>query len=415
MKRLAAIFLLLFFISSVASAGIFIYEPTDDLTVFDEVVTLRGVVRYLETLSVNNVPLEFAANGSFSCGLALYPGKNLVKLVAKGTDREEEVKEIRVLKLKTFPDMEELYEGEKHWARDPIIYLASLGFIEGYPDGNFYPSNPITRGELATWIARVKELKLPTLTEDVFFDVPKEHWRAPYVKAVVDTGDMKGYSQELFGIDDPITRREAAKIAVISQDIQDVGKVARFFVDVPMEESGAVPIYKAREKGLVKGVSKEIPVYDPDRAMTRAEAAVLLARFSESLYSAHYLFNFTEGYSGDKFCRLNVAPKILAFTAEPKEIKAGQKIVMRLKLAIASRDGFFPVSLAKVNLSQIGGLPDTEMFDDGTHGDRDKDDGIYSLNISLTPQGNGEKFLGAAVIDRLGWESEKQTSLLIVE
>ncbi|MEE8637847.1 MAG: S-layer homology domain-containing protein [Candidatus Margulisiibacteriota bacterium] len=415
MRKILVSLLLLLFFTSLVKAGIFISEPKDKLITFNEVVMLRGASKELDILKVNGQKIKFEPDGSFSCGLVLKPGKNYVEVRALDKDKNHFVKKIRILRLKTYPDMEILYDGKKHWARNQVIYLSSLGFIEGYPDNYFFPGNPITRGEFATWIARIKGFKIPILTEDVFFDVPKEHWRAPYIKVVVDAGFLSGYTNETFGIDDPISRREAAQVTVVTEGLSVGEKIRSFFIDVPREEEGATPIYVAGEKGLVKGVYENIPVYDPDRALTRAEAAVLLARFARPINSIRYLFDFGRGFSEVNYCSLNVPPEVVYFWTEPGRIRRAERTTVRVRAQIASRERFLPISTVKVNLSEVGGVPDTKMFDDGTHGDEEKNDLIYSLNLSLEPKVSGAKVLIVTAVDQLGWEGKRQTSLLIVE
>ena len=228
-----------------------IFDPQDKTKTFSEILMLRGQVEGKGELKVNGRAIKVGEDGTFACGLVLNPGKNLVEV-----RREEQGQKLRVLKLVSFPDIEELYDGKKHWARGQIVYLATLGIIEGEPDGNFYPGRAISRGEFATWVARAKKLPLPSLTEDVFFDVPKEHWRAPYIKAVVEAGLMVPFSKDIFGIDEPISRREAAEVAIKTEGLGIVKKIVPLFKDVPKEEKGAEPIYTAWERGLVIGISR---------------------------------------------------------------------------------------------------------------------------------------------------------------
>lgn len=415
MRKILFFLTLSLLFSSIAFAGIFIYEPQDKLTSFDDVIILGGTSKYLEILKINNEPIKINPDGSFKCGLVLRDGKNYVEVRALDKFKQHFVEKIRVLGLKTYPDLETLYEGKKHWARTQVIYLSSLGFIEGYPDDYFYPGNPITRGELATWIARVKKLDIPKLTKDVFFDVPKEHWRAPFIRAVVDAGYIKGYDNQTFGIDDPISRRNAAAIVVVTEGVGVVEKVKPLFIDVPKAEKGAFPIYVAKEKGLVKGVYEDLPVFEPDRALTRAEAAVLLARFNRSQDAIQWLFNFKKGFSPASFCKINVPPEITSFAVEPASININEKSTIRIRAQIAPRENFSPVSKVKVDLTSIGGMPDVKMYDDGTHGDQEKDDLIFSLNLSLEPKQSGSRTLTVIAIDRLGWESKAETSFLILE
>lgn len=415
MKRALVFVFLLLFVATAVHAGIFVSQPKDKLVSFEKVIMLKGASRNLKILKVNGQKIKIEPNGTFSCGLVLKHGKNYIEVRALDKDGNHFVKKIRVLGLKTYPDIESLYDGVKHWARAQIIYLSTFGYIEGYPDGNYYPGIPVTRGEFATWIARIRKLRIPKLTEDVFYDVPQEHWRAPYIKAVIDAEIMSPYDNQTFGINDPISRRNAANVVVLAEGINVVEKVRPLFIDVPQEEKGALPIYIAKEKGLVKGVYQDIPIFDPDRALTRAEAAVLLARFKRSVNAIKYLFNFAKGFSADNYSQLNVLPEIVSFTAEPKSLRLGEKNVVRLRVKIAPRDAFSPISKVKVNLSEIGGLPDVEMYDNGVRGDEIAGDLEYSLNISAEPKESGRKMLAVTVIDRLGWESNKQTSLIVLE
>ncbi len=388
-------------IVSAAAADIQIFNPPDKLITFDEIIMLRGRIVPRNEVFINGVRFAAGPAGAFNCGLVLRGGKNLAEVRGGG-----EKKELRVLRLLTYPDIELSYEGKKHWARGQIVYLSTLGAIEGYPDGNFYPGNPVTRGELATWLARAKKLPVPALTEDVFFDVPKEHWRAPFVRAVTEANYLPPYSKEMFGIDDPISRRDAAEVAVRAEGLGIVTRITPLFKDVPKEEKGAAPIYTARESGLVIGVSKNISVFDPERALTRAEAATLVSRFSFAQAGVRYLSNFDQGYSSERFCGLNTAPVILSFTVEPAEIPARKLSVLRLRAAVASREVFSPISKVKADLSSIGGMPDAEMFDDGI---------FYSLNFSFEPKMSGDYVLRVTATDRLGWEGKKETDLLILE
>ncbi|MFA5113190.1 MAG: S-layer homology domain-containing protein [Candidatus Margulisiibacteriota bacterium] len=403
-------FLPVFLLVSTVAAEIRLFNPTDKFLTFNETLMAQGKADPGEPLLFNGVPFTAAEDGTFACGLVLRGGKNLVTVAGR-----KESKSVRVLRLVTYPDIEESYEGKKHWARGQIVYTSTLGYVEGYPDGNFYPANPATRGEFATWLAKVKKLTIPSLESDVFFDVPKEHWRAPFVKAVTDRGYMVPFSREIFGIDEPISRREAAEIAVKAEGLGIIARITPLFRDVPQEETGAAPIYTARERGLVIGVSPDLPVYDPERAITRAEAATLISRFYASQLGVRALSDFESGYGPDRLCRLNVAPQIAAFTIEPATVPAGKLSTIRLRAAIASRESFVPIARVKIDLTAVGGMPDAEMFDDATAGDETAGDLIYSLNISYEPTTTGDKALRVTAADRLGWEGKSEEYLTVTE
>jgi hypothetical protein len=402
--------LLLFLMTSAVGAEIRILEPRDKLQTFSETVMLQGNIQPPGEIFIEGIPFRTKTDGSFTCGLVLRPGKNYVEI-----RRGEERRGLRLLKADSYPDIEMLYEDKRHWARSQIVYLSTLGYIEGYPDGNFHPGEAVTRGEFATWLVRVKNVPVPRLAADVFFDVPKEHWRAPYVKAAVDAGFMRGYSNDTFGIDDPISRREAADIAVRVEGLGIIEKIKPLFRDVPPQERGAIPIYTARESGLVVGISEKVPVYDPDRALTRAEAAMLLSRYARAQAGFRGLFDFETGYASDRFCKLNLPPEIISFSVQPGEARLKQKTSLQLRARLVPRPYFFPLSRVKVDLSSIGGMPDAEMFDDGTRGDEEEGDLTYSLNVQYEPLDTGDKPLRVTATDRLGWEGKAETTLLVLE
>jgi hypothetical protein len=399
-----------FLLVSLAAAEIKLFNPADKFLTFGETLMLQGKIVPAAPLLVNGTPFSPAADGSFGCGLVLHGGKNLI-VVSSGEER----KTLRVLRLLTYPDIEQSYEDKKHWARGQIVYMTTLGIVEGYPDGNFYPGNPVTRGEFATWLAKVKKLPIVSLEGDVFFDVPKEHWRAPFVKAVTDAGYIAPYSRELFGIDDPISRREVANIAVKTEGLGIIARITPLFRDVPQEELGAAPIYTAREKGLVIGVNPDLPVYDPERAITRAETATLVSRFYTAQLGVRYLADFEQGYGGDKLCQLNVAPRFTAFTITPETMPVGKLATVKLRATLASREAFAPLAKVKIDLTAVGGLPDAEMFDDATAGDETAGDLTYSLNISYEPRIAGDKLLRVTASDKLGWEGKSESYLSVVE
>ena len=396
----------LLLMTSVAMAVVF--EPQDRSKTLSEIVPLRGQVEGGGSLEVNGQPLSLKNGRFFECGLVLKPGKNLVEV-----QRGEAKQKIRILRLVSFPDIDAFYQGKKHWAQSYIVYMATLGVVEGFPDGNYYPDSPVTRGEFSTWLIRAKKMAVKPPAEDVFLDVPKEHWRAPFIKAIVDAGYLKGYSNNNFGIDDPVLRREAAEIAVMTQGLGVIEKIKPLFRDVPQAERSALPIYTAQEKGLVIGVNKKIPVYAPDRPLTRAEAAALLSRFIESQRGIAELISYDLDYTAADLCRLDVSPEVTELNVTPTAVHLKETASLRLRARVAPRGQFYPIARVKADLTDIGGLPDAEMFDDGTHGDDEAGDLVYSLNASFTPTEIGVKSIEITVTDKLGWEAKKAVTLTI--
>jgi hypothetical protein len=49
----------------------------------------------------------------------------------------------------TFPDVPDTY-----WAYKQVEYCVGQGVVKGYDDGNYHPANPVTRDQMAVYIAR---------------------------------------------------------------------------------------------------------------------------------------------------------------------------------------------------------------------------------------------------------------------
>ncbi|MFH1541487.1 MAG: S-layer homology domain-containing protein [bacterium] len=415
MKKIVVLFLAFQLLSTVALAGIELFDLHNQLVTFAEVVELRGRVDQPQIIKVNGNEIVFRArDGAFKCGLVLQPGKNLVQVTAVDEAGRSSKIERQILKLTTFDDLEIFYAGKRHWAREQIVYLSTLGFIEGYPDNNYYPSQPVSRGEFATWLARVRGLPIAEKIEaDVFYDVPREHWRAPYIKAAYEAGLVLPLQNDFFGLEEPITRREVAQMALKIEELESSEDLKPFFVDVLREEEGAQPIYMAGRRGLIRGVFEDIPVFDPDRSLTRAEAAVLLARFSKSLVGVQRLFDFSRDYSPNNFCRVNIPPQINSLIIEPERARSQEKKTIIITASFAERKGFYGLAKVKVDLSEIGGPVEAEMKDDGEQGDLVAGDLNYTLSIVLPLNEPGSKLITVTAIDQLGWEEQKQAYLRI--
>ncbi len=87
--------------------------------------------------------------------------------------------------------------------------LAALGMIEGYDEGDFRPDEPMTRAEFITLLCRFMGVAGEGL-QDVFPDVPSDHWAANSIGLAAGLGWVEGYDDGNFYPDAPLTRAAAA-------------------------------------------------------------------------------------------------------------------------------------------------------------------------------------------------------------
>ena len=96
------------------------------------------------------------------------------------------------------------------WFSDSIMKLSAKDIITGYPDGTFKPNKSITRAEFAAIVS--KYIKNPKAADEVFADVPMNHWAKDAIAKVKAEGWISGYNDGTFKPDAPITRAEAVSI-----------------------------------------------------------------------------------------------------------------------------------------------------------------------------------------------------------
>lgn len=180
-----------------------------------------------------------------------------------------------------FPDV------KGHWAQDAIDVITAMKAIE--PKGkNFGPSLPINREDFAKALVVVTDIqtvdekkKQRTKNEEeeaLYSDVSKEDQTYKYIKSISEKGLMSGVGQDKFDLKGELTNAQAAKILITSLGYESLvpgGHYETGFADddlIPYWAKDAV--YMAKQIGLMNGTDNGY--FQPNKTLTRAEAAVLL-------------------------------------------------------------------------------------------------------------------------------------------
>ena len=101
-------------------------------------------------------------------------------------------------------DFSDVSEGQ--WFNCAVSTMASMGVLNGYPDGTFRPNAPITRAEFAAIAARFDGRNPGTLAS--FSDI-RGHWAAKEISRAYENGWVDGYPNGTFAPNQDITRAEA--------------------------------------------------------------------------------------------------------------------------------------------------------------------------------------------------------------
>ncbi len=121
------------------------------------------------------------------------------------------------------------------WAKPFIDTLSSRNFIKGYENDTFRPENPVTRAEFAAIIDEAFKTDL-TNSNRTFADVPNDFWAQTQIKNAVDKKFMKGYDANTFRPEQRIPR-----VQVIAALVSGLDKTLR---TPPGSPDNVLNIYK---------------------------------------------------------------------------------------------------------------------------------------------------------------------------
>lgn len=167
-----------------------------------------------------------------------------------------------------------------HPHRAAIACLVDAGVARGRSSERFAPQDELTRGQLASMLVAGAGLRrpLPEPSLDVFADVGPRHTHARAIGVLHALGVASGRPDGSFAPDDPVSRGQAAALAVRTHQaiVGAAPPPSRRWFD----DTGASPfaddIDRARDLGLVRGTGTV--GYRPELPLLRGQAATLLAR-----------------------------------------------------------------------------------------------------------------------------------------
>ncbi len=104
-----------------------------------------------------------------------------------------------------FPDV-----GQGVWFEEAVGVAAQNGWVQGRPDGFFYPGDNLTRAEFATLVSRAFDLEAENLEDLPFEDTEAEQWFTAYIGALYEHDLLRNARNRYFRPEQIVTRAEAA-------------------------------------------------------------------------------------------------------------------------------------------------------------------------------------------------------------
>ncbi|WP_052664320.1 SpoIID/LytB domain-containing protein [Nitriliruptor alkaliphilus] len=128
-----------------------------------------------------------------------------------------------------------------------IVWANAAGIAQGKTATTFAPRERVTRAQMASFIYRTFDI--PKRTDNTFDDV-NGGTHAEAISSVSAAGIAKGYSARRFGPDDPVTREQMASFIARAMGLDPVRPT---FDDVPPNGTHAGNVGAIAERGITAG------------------------------------------------------------------------------------------------------------------------------------------------------------------
>lgn len=176
------------------------------------------------------------------------------------------------------------------WARDAIQAMTQAGYLSGYSDNTFKPSQQITREQAAAIYGKVlqsnlnaQDLTALTAKEETttYSDVAVDRWSNSAIKLVSAAGVMEGTSKTAFNPTKTMNREEfVASAASLAKKLNispavKTEKVA-FKDEASISKEYLADVQYMAQRGIVSSDATES--FNPKQPVTRAQAATILHR-----------------------------------------------------------------------------------------------------------------------------------------
>ena len=245
----------------------------DKVVVYDRKQVVGGYAsKEVSHLEIANRVVKLADDGRFYVPIDMLPGRNVVRLKAYDANNNLiDAKYVRVLVKATFADL-----GTRFWAKDVIEEVATVGLVNGYPDGTFGAEKQINRAEITTLLSRSKAYDLDETKPSLFRDVSMTSWSKKYINAAFSNHLVQGYPNGTFQPNRQLSRAEGVTLFVRFQGEPTPANIFNNpFWDVPKKHWAAAYVVAGKDAGLVNGYPDGS--FKLESSIVRAEAVKILA------------------------------------------------------------------------------------------------------------------------------------------
>lgn len=263
-----------------------ITAPEDKTITRAAQILVKGRMAGMRYVTIGGKEIDVNKN-TINVLIDLNIGFNFIEVDGISKNGKKYKQTIRVLRLKTFPDVP-----ITHWAVKPIEYLATLGAIKGYPDGNFGPERLLTRAEFATLLVRLRG-RVSGEIRAYFPDVEPDHWAALNIDNSVREGLVIGYPDGLFRPDNNITRAEGVTVFSRFDRLKAPASMRRTFLDIKKDHWVIPQLSAVLDAGIIDYLKGDVWFRDKKKLL-RDETAEMLSKTTYGEAGIIWLLSFGE-------------------------------------------------------------------------------------------------------------------------
>ncbi len=176
-----------------------------------------------------------------------------------------------------FPDMP-----ESHWAYSAVETLANDGTVNGMPDGSFNPTGTVSRAEFVKMLGKSSQR-----SQADFNDVPQTHWAYEYIMYSGLDGDENGN----FNPTTPITRAEVANLLYKRFADGAKAKAPYYIMSQGTNADATAWVYNT---GLVLGADKLNLRLEDSLTRAEAASLIVRAKTLDPAKKNNFIDNFSD-------------------------------------------------------------------------------------------------------------------------
>ena len=182
----------------------------------------------------------------------------------------------KVITVQSFTDVK-----KTDWFHDHIDKLRKRGVISGYTNGNFGPSDPITRGQMMKITCNATGLNMTSFKKTLAFsDVKNDNPFLKCIHAANQKGWINGYANGNFGVNDKVTRAQASKIIVNAFELDLYTPAKPTFPDVKATEWFYPYVETLVHHKILSGYPNG--TFKPGNILNRAEISKITIKAAEN-------------------------------------------------------------------------------------------------------------------------------------